>query len=288
VLLRFVTVPEGALPIANALVAILFLGAPILALFFAARGRWSPKLAGLFVALGVALQVGFALLAVVVLGPMTLLGQIALAISQIGLPIWCVGLGALLATLVKDKNILIPIAIFLAVYDMFLVLTPGGPTQEILKHAPQVFESVAMAIPAVQSQATGGRVEAMAHAGPADFVFLSMFFIALFRFRMRTDQTLRWMIPVLLVYLLLTGVLGMPLPALVPIGATVLLVNWREFKMTRDELVSTIVVAALGVGLLAWGASRPKPPAEPSPRADAQGAPRSEGLPEQAPSDRRR
>jgi hypothetical protein len=272
VLLAFVDLPLGLLPVANTLVGILFLGAPIIALFFAARTGWTPRVAALFVVAGLVLQFGFFALARFVLGD-TFAGQVAIAISQIGLPMWCVGLGALLATLVKDKNILIPIAIFLAIYDVFLVLTPVGPTRQMVTSQPIVFESIAAAIPSV------GKVRPSAYAGPADFVFLSMFFIAMFRFRMRTEQTLRWIVPVLFLYLVLVGFLKTPLPALVPIGATVLLVNRREFKMNRDEKIATILVAILGIGLLIWGATRPAPPAEPSPSDAAQGAPRPAGSP---------
>jgi hypothetical protein len=288
VLLGFVLVPVGALPVANTIVGALFLGAPILALFFAARHAWTPKLAGLFVVSGFMIQFGFAALAELVFRGHGIAALVSISISQIGLPMWCVGLGALLATLVRDRNILIPIAIFLAAFDMFLVLTPVGPTQQILRQAPRVFEAVAASIPQVQTQATGGRVQEMAHAGPADFVFLAMFFIALYRFKMRVDMTMRWVIPVLLVYLLLAVVLHSALPALVPIGLTVLIVNWREFSMTKDEKMSTALVAALGIGLLIWGMTRPRPPAEPSPSAPVQGASAHQGSPGRAPAGRPR
>lgn len=37
------------------------------------------------------------------------------------------------------------------------------------------------------------------------------------------------------------------------------MVNRKEFKLSKDEWASTGVVAALGIALLVWGATRPKP-----------------------------
>ena len=53
------------------------------------------------------------------------------------------------------------------------------------------------------------------------------------------------------------------LPALLPIGLVILLVNVREFQLKRDEWIGTILVGLLAFGL-AWAginAPRPKPPA---------------------------
>ncbi len=279
VLLGYLAVPLPLIPFAKVLVGAIFLGAPIMALFFAARARWTPALATAFVVGGLALHFGPAVVAGSI-SPGPLAGILG-AVAQAGLPIWCAGLGALIATLVKEKNILIPIAIFLVIFDAFLVLTDVGITQQILQKAPKVFESVALSIPSVQTAPTAGQVRPAAYAGPADFVFLAMFFIALFRFRMRTAETLRAVVPVLLAYLLLVVLVGVPLPALVPIGLTVLVVNRREFRLTRDEWAATGLVAVLGAGLLIWGMTRPRPtpPPEPAPTATGPVNPAPPGSP---------
>ncbi len=272
VLLGYVSFPLGALPVIDLVLAALFVGAPILALFYGANARWTWQTATVFVVGGLALQAAImAFLSLVRVPPQA--EGILVAIAQIALPCWCVGLGALLATLIKEKNIILPIAIFLAGYDFFLVLSPQGPTQRLLKAIQPVFTKVAGQVPAASAAPTHGLAHAGAFIGMADFVFLAMFFIALFRFRMRTRATLYAIIPALIVYLLIVLLFGSQtlfgfslsaLPALVPIGLTVLAVNWKEFKLTRDERLSTLVLAIIAIGVVTWVATRPAPPPEPS------------------------
>jgi hypothetical protein len=275
VILGYVSMPLAWLPPVNLVLAVLFLAVPILAMFFGANAHWTGLKAGAFVAGGLIVQFGIILVGNSVPMPAPVAG-VLIAIAQAALACWCVGLGALLATLVKEKNIILPIAIFLAAYDFFLVLTPWGFTQTLLKVAQPVFKKVAAQIPAVTSAPTHGLAAPQAYVGMADLVFLAMFFIALFRFRMRTKATLYAVIPALVAYLLIVLFLGdvtlfgfslSALPALVPIGLAVLLVNWAEFKLNRDEKISTVVLAVLAIGFLVFAATRPKPP--PSPQRDS-------------------
>lgn len=253
----FLRAPLGWVPILTIVVTIVFVAAPIIALFRAASERWTPKLAMLFLAGGIALHVGAALIASRIEG-----GLVAgfAAVAQIGLVSWCVGLGALLATKLKDKNLLIPITIFLAAFDLFLVFSPVGPTKLIMQAAPKVLPAVGYAIPKF------GSVAPYAFVGPADFVFMAMFFVALFRFDMRSRATLIALIPTLLAYLLLSALFG-AIPLLPPIAAVVLLANYGEFRLNKEELASTAIVAALSALLVIWGATRTRPPAEPGPPA---------------------
>ena len=274
----FVDVPAGLLTVANFSMSALFLGGPLLALCFAARDPWTPKTAALFVVLGVVVQVGCFLVNAKFINHASVMFQVINAIGQIGLPIWCVGLGALLATLCKDKNILVPIAIFLAFLDMFLVFSPFGVTNRVITHYPGILNAVAVQIPSAVRSTTPGHavhhVRAGSLAGPADFLFLAMFLIALFRFQMKGKQTVMIVIPTLIAYMVLVTITHFSLPALVPIGLVVLVVNWREFKLTKDEKMSTALVGALGLGLFIWGMFQ-KPtvePAEPSPTPAVQGA----------------
>lgn len=270
--LGFVSFPIAVLPALNLALAAIFLAAPVLAVYWAADRTWTPRSVGLFLVSGLVIWGVSIAMDLNVFGGKGVASAVVNAIGQVGLATWCVGLGALLTSLLREKNILVPVAIFLAVWDAFLVLTPVGPTSQFLKNAPQVLNTIGMSIPIAASEPTTGRAAVGAYVGPADLVFLGTFFVALFRFEMRTKETLRWMIPALVAYLVVVLVFGLPLPALVPIGLVVMLVNWREFKLSKDEKLSTLVVAAIGIGLVAWGATRPRPtpPAEPSTVAPAQ------------------
>lgn len=265
VALSLVPVPLSVLPIASVLTTAFFVFVPIVALFRVAGNHWTAKSAAWLLAGGVAAHVGFYLIARFALMDRGLGAAVSHAFAQTGLLIWCLGLGGLLATLIKEKNMMLPVAIFLAAFDIFLVLTPQGPTRKIMEQAPQVFESVAYNVPQVQVEATHAPVAAMAYIGPADFLFLGMFFIALYRYQMRVKQTFYWMVPTLIAYLLTVVVFGhlriggvslAALPALVPIGGCVMLVNLREFDLSKDEKLSTALVALLAIGFIVWSVTR--------------------------------
>jgi hypothetical protein len=251
------------------LITVVFVALPILALFRAGSHPWTVKLGFGFVAVGMILQF---LLPFASPGEKGFAPILIDAISQQGLPIWTVGLGALLALFLKDKNLLLPVSIFLALFDVFLVFTPVGFVQVLMKKAPNLLPAMAHRIPQVATtqQETGVPVGTFAHVGPADFLFLGMFFVALYRFEMRTSATFKWLLVALAIYLPLVLVVG-PVPLLVPLGLTVLLVNIREVKMTLEEKVSTAVIAAIGIGIIVFAATRPRlaEPAEPSPEATA-------------------
>src|SRR5512141_1342103 len=93
-----VSIPVDALPAVNTLLIILFVSVPILAVFCGADAKWRPSRAGVCIAMGVAAQVAFTLLANVTFG---LISLIANAVSQAGLLTWCLGLGALLGSSLK-------------------------------------------------------------------------------------------------------------------------------------------------------------------------------------------
>ena len=253
-----------------------FIAIPIIGLFYAADALWAPKPSAICLLSGVLTQA----VSTIALGSAS--GWIAIFLSilaQTGLILWCFGLGAVVACLIKDKNLLLPVAIFLAGFDVFLVTYPLGPVQQVLQKAPEILEKVAYSVPrpAETGQAVG--VHVSSYVGPADFIFLSMFFVALFKFAMRPQKTLPWMVLALVGYMVTVLVFGhvslgpvslATLPALLPIGLVILLVNSGEFKLKTDEMIGTAIVGLLAIGLAWFGltAARPKPqvpPAETSP-----------------------
>lgn len=253
------SVPTQAAGFLNLVSAVAFVVLPIVALFFGASLKLRPVWAGLTLALGVGMQVG-AGVAVRQLKLTGLNGVLVESVGQTGLLIWCLGLGVLVAQLIKEKNLILPVAFFLAGFDAFLVLTPYAPTAKIVEQNPAVFQSVASAVPKAREAKPAekpkeAKLEPLAFIGPADFLFAAVFFALLFRFQMRVRETALWLAPVLVLYLLVVlspfG-LGM-LPALVPIGGTVLLVNRKEFTLTKDEIQATWAVAVIALALAGFG-----------------------------------
>jgi hypothetical protein len=269
-LLGFVPVPASLVGPVTLLVTAVYIALPVLAVFRVGDYAWTKPLSVIFIVIGASAHVGLAWTAVT-LGEKGPLAALAGALSQTGLLTWCVGLGALLATSLKEKNLLIPVSLFLAAFDVFTVLTPIGPTRVMLEQRPEIFQAIAFEVPKVQETPPFGPVAATARIGPADFLFMAMFFVALHRFGMRRRQTFLWLVPSLLAYMVFVHFVG-PLPAMVPVGLCVLAVNWRDFSLSKQEWASTALVAALGVGLILFGLSRQEPPAEPSTPAPAQGS----------------
>jgi hypothetical protein len=257
-----VAMPEALLALGNALTTLLFIALPVYAVFQVSKAAWRPAMAAGFVAGGVLVQAGGTLLAQGPLRGTDLPASFAIALAQAGLILWCSGLGAGVALLLKDKNLLIPISVFLVGFDVFLVFAPVGPTRMIMERAPEALPSVALQVPSVQATPGVGPVQSFAFVGPADLLFMAMFFVALHRFGMRSQQTAVWLVPTILVYLVLAFQLG-AVPLLVPIGLCVLAVNAPEFKLTGEEKASTAVIGLISLALAISAFAMPRPPAEP-------------------------
>lgn len=268
--LGFVAVPPLASQILSILSTAIFIVTPIYALLCAAAYRWKTSTAWLLTGAGALLHGGmFLLMRSVRLDPVA--GLLAQNGMQVGMLFWTAGLGVLVAILIREKNMLLPVALFLAGLDAFLILMPYTPQAQIVAQNPEIVGNLGLRIPAVKSTVPGERqlpvgVQDLGFVGPADLFISAMFFAALFRYRMRPRETAIWLAPVLLGYLFVVLVSGMALPALVPIGLTVLIVNWREFTMSREEKQATGLVLLIALALAGYGLYARltyKPPASP-------------------------
>jgi hypothetical protein len=270
--LPFIPVPVVIAPFVDFFLLIGVFIATIFAIYRAMSEKPDPNFALVILLIGVFLQL-MAVNAINLIFHRQGTGAVLLSpIAQTGLMIWCIGLGALISSLLRDKNILIPVAIFLVGFDIFLVLTPLGFTQRIIKQNPNLLASVGMQIPKssqVSHDVAKVTVATAGIVGPADLVFLGAFFLAMFKFGMRPKETLRVMIPTLIGYMIVVLITGWALPALVPIGLVTLLVNRNEFSLNKDEKASTAVLAAIVLGILTFSATRKPPAPQPEPLQSA-------------------
>lgn len=260
-----VRLPASTADALQVVTTLVFVAIPLFALYRASADEWPVSKAATFFGVGVGLHILGKVIAHFAFKDLGFGSVLFEAIAQTGLMIWCAGLGALIASLLKDKNLILPVAIFLACFDMFLVFNPAGPTAVMLKYAPQIFKAVAIKVP------SGVGIQPLVEIGPADFMFLMMFFVAVHKFGMRSRQTAIWMIPTLIAYLFVVLFLGKmsmgpislgALPALLPMGLVVLLVNLPEFQMNKEEKLGTFLATVLGLSLVAialWRASHNKP-----------------------------
>lgn len=263
--------PQLEIPL-NVVAAFVFLALPLMALISGSRHPWKGMTATALLIAGAALHVGM-FLTLRSMGPEAAgVPVVALrTLMEVGVMLWTLGLGALVSLLIKEKNLLPPVMLFLAGFDVLIILTPYAPQAQIVAQNPEVVQSMGVTVPQVrpdteEQRQAGAQIMDLAHIGPADFFVTAALFAVLARHRMRFKASALWLVPVLFLYLILALFSNLPgLPALVPIGATVLLVNRREFEMTKDERNATWVVGAIAVGMAAYGVySRAtyKPPVE--------------------------
>lgn len=281
--LSLVIVPERFVLTGSLLLSLFTVGLPIFALYLASTAKWTPKLGLGFLIGGILCQVLFESAGIMVNKSITsssgIIAVLLLTISQVGLLTWCLGIGGLVATIIKDRNMLLPVAIVLAAMDAFLVLSPFGFTRKLVKQHPRIIEHIGYQVGSIHHRVSHVPLRAMVFIGPADFLFLGMFFIALHKFGMQTRRTFAWVAPVLLLYLMTVAVFGgmrigpitlNMLPALLPIGLVVILTNIGEWKMVTEEKVITFIIFLLAIGLVAFGFLH-HPVAEPQAQSDGGG-----------------
>jgi len=155
------------------------------------------------------------------------------------------GVGVALAAGIRDLNLLLPAGLFAAFADFVVVnfgtvkhaLSPSNPKgQALVKAVSAQVPPVHPALPPLT-------------IGPADFLFLGLFLACAHRFDMGLARNARILTAVLAVSLLVVLFVGLPVPALAPMSVAFVAANWRRFKLTREELVSTAAVLILIGGL---------------------------------------
>lgn len=179
------------------------------------------------------------------------------AVSGLLFLLACVFFGRLLALIVRERGMLLPVAIIAGLADIFTVFF--GPTGEALEKAPKLVQKLSVGIPEVGS-ATGAAgaagVTALATAGLGDFIFLAFFFVGVYRFGLRRGPTF-WVIFILTLVgmsavLLLPEVPALPLLPFIVLGF--LLANIGAFRLTRTEELHTVIAVGLVAALLAVAA----------------------------------
>jgi hypothetical protein len=165
-----------------------------------------------------------------------------------------IGLGCLLSRLIREKNLLVPVVPFAALVDAITVLTPVGFVKRVMEVAPQVVERASVAVMTTPTAAPSvERVVPIVLIGAGDFIFLALYAACLYRFQLRAFATALGLFFVLWGYLVIVmlGVMT-ALPALVPMAVVVLAVNWREFRLSRQEKWASLAVVGATAALLLW------------------------------------
>lgn len=202
-----------------------------------------PRVAGLMIP--VFLGVAVALTVLLMTVKLSAFGALlAFAIRDIGLMFFALSLGYAISTIVREPNVLLPVAIFAALVDFWSV--NYGPLGMLLATRPEVVEAAAVQMPVV------GRMMPVSVIGVGDFVFLALYFAVMHRFRMNVRGAF-WLGFFLLTLTMLAVILVdwlSAVPALVPIGIAVLVANRKHIRLKRDEVISTLLVGIVLVTLI--------------------------------------
>lgn len=175
-------------------------------------------------------------------------------VSGYFLMLGAVGLGAIVSWVIHEKNLLVPAVPLAAAIDVLTVLAPQGAVRQAVEKAPEVVEKASVAITAAPT-AVGEvtRVAPVALIGVGDFVFLTLYLTCLYRFGLRVRATAIGLFLVLWLYLMVVAFGVVPaLPGLVPMAIVVLGVNWREFQLSRQEKVASLLTVGMALGLIGW------------------------------------
>lgn len=150
------------------------------------------------------------------------------------------GIGYLVSLRVRDKNLMLPVVMFAACIDFWTV--NFGPVANVMQNAPEVVRAVSAPIPA----AGAGAFAPVSIIGPGDFLFMALVFAVVHRFQMNPRRNLIY-VSIMMSLGMLAVVFGLLpfLPALIMLAAAVVAANRREFKLTREEKISTAIVGIL-------------------------------------------
>jgi hypothetical protein len=142
--------------------------------------------------------------------------------------------GMLLACLIRERNVLLPVALVAMPVDYVGAMTNVGFTHTVEKHAAPLVNAISVPVPTI------GGLQPIAFIGPGDALFIAFFFAVVSNLDMNRRGTFWWMFVLLTVTLLSVFFTGVPVAALVPMGIAVMVANWKYFTLKREEVFAVL------------------------------------------------
>ena len=175
--------------------------------------------------------------------------QVSLGLS---ITFGCTFLGILLSPIIREANVLLPVALIAMPIDYLGAMTPIGFTQNAVSQHPGVVQAMSVPVP-VTGSAThgGGGLHPIGFIGPGDILFMAFFFAVVLRLGLNVRGTFWWMYGLLTATMLFVLVSGVNIAALIPMGLAVLFANGRFFKLKREEVFATLYAGILILALVA-------------------------------------
>lgn len=163
---------------------------------------------------------------------------------NLSITVACTFFGILLSRIVREPNVLLPVALVAMPIDYIGAMTPIGFTQNAEHHHPAIVQAVSVSVPTV------GGLHPISFIGPGDALFVAFFLAVVLRLDLNLRGTFWTMYILLTVTMLLVLFTGLPIAALVPMGLAVLLANGMRMHLQRSEVFATIYAIALVLTLV--------------------------------------
>lgn len=180
-----------------------------------------------------------------------------LTAGNLFLPVAVALIGTVVGRIIRHPNTLLAAAGFAIFFDI-VVVTMG--TVAVLTQAGSSLiaaVSVGAGVSLPQSGVKTWTIITNVTIGPADVLFLSVFFASIYLLRLEGAATFRWMFGLLLLALCEVEWIGFPVPALAPMGVAVLVANAKHARFTAQEkrdLVIGAIFAAMCAAFIVYQA----------------------------------
>ena len=162
----------------------------------------------------------------------------------------CAFFGILLSPIIREPNVLLPVALVAMPIDYIGAMTPIGFTQNAVANNPHLVQALSVPVPTVGSGAHHGALHPIAFIGPGDALFMAFFFAVVLRLNLNTRGTFWGMYGLLTATMLLVLFKGLNIAALIPMGLAVVIANCHFFRLKREEVFATIYAAGLIIVLV--------------------------------------
>lgn len=167
-------------------------------------------------------------------------------------------IGYLVSLRIKDRNLLLPVVMFAATIDLWTVT--AGPVSSVMEKAPEIVSAVSAPIPVA---GTGAFVPALM-MGMGDPLFMAVVFAAVHRLGLNARRNYVFVLVIMTITMMAVLVGIVPyIPALIALAVAVVAANCGQFRLSRQEKISTAIVAVFLVATLplVWHILKPKKPA---------------------------
>lgn len=171
-----------------------------------------------------------------------MLSALILMLKDLILMLLAASFGYAVSFIIREPNIIIPVALFAAIVDLWGVTS--GPVSVVLEKKPEIVDNVAVHMPSPVMNAPATLI------GIGDFIFFALFFGIIYRFSLNDKGTFNAAYILLLIAMTAVLIFGIPVPALVPMAIAVIAANYSLIKLSKQEKYSILILLFLVIIML--------------------------------------